>query len=376
MRILEEAKGEGLNPTLNILKSVQEMTRLDVYVSDEQWDANHDILVVENGVVDVLTGDLLPHKPEYYCTAKLPFAYDPNASAPRWEYFLRTTLDEVIARFLQEFAGYCLTTDTSHEKALWLVNPPGGGKSTFLEGLTTTLGNRAAVLGLAEIQKNQFVLAKLEGKTLVTATEQPGGFLTSHTVLNSIISGEPIQVEKKYHDPYDLIPRAKIAWAMNEMPRVPSEAEGLFRRVLVAPFPGIAEKDRDPTLKEDIRGEASGILNWMLEELQRLRKRGCFEVPSVVQDSTTEFRLSNDIPALFVEERCVKGEDRKIQSSTLYEAYIAWCKKTGHRPQSKTTVANDWRRLGFTRFKAKGRAYWRGVELSDDYIRSRHEFWD
>ena len=55
--------------------------------------------------------------------------------------------------------------------------------------------------------------------------------------------------ERKYKDPYDLVPRAKIAWAMNSLPRIPKGAEGLFRRVEVIMFPEIAEEDRDPTLK-------------------------------------------------------------------------------------------------------------------------------
>jgi putative DNA primase/helicase len=366
VRTLEGAKAEGIRPSRSLLDSVQELIRLEVYVEDERWDADPDILLADNGVVDVLTGELLPHEPGHYATAKLPFAYDPNASAPRWEHFLRNTLEEEITRFLQEYAGYCFTTDTLLEKALWLAGPPGGGKSTFLEGLTATLGVRAGVLGLAEIQKSRFALAKLEGKTLVTATEQPGGFLTCHSILNAIISGEPIQVERKFKDPYDLIPRAKIAWAMNEVPRVPSGAEGLFRRVEVVPFPGIAEKDRDPTLKEDIRGEGAGIFNWALEGLQRLRGRGGFEVPSVIQDASAQFRKNNDIPALFVEERCLKGEDRKVQSLVLYRAYKDWCSVTGHKAQSTTTIAEDWKRLGFTKCKANGLTYWRGVELDVD----------
>ena len=54
------------------------------------------------------------------------------------------------ASFLQEFAGYCLTTDTAHEIAVWLHGPPGSGESTFIEGLKGMLGPRAGLLGLAD----------------------------------------------------------------------------------------------------------------------------------------------------------------------------------------------------------------------------------
>jgi P4 family phage/plasmid primase-like protien len=372
VRTLETAKEDGIKPSVFVLNSVHELARLESYIEDERWDRNPDILVAENGTIDIPTGNLLPHNPEHYATTRVPYSYDPDAFAKRWDYFIKSTVDEAVADFLQEFAGYCLTTDTSYEKAVWLIGPPGGGKSTWLEGVGVTLGERAGVLGLAEIEKSRFALAKLEGKTLVTAAEQPGGFVSCHHILNAIISGETISIERKYRDPYDLTPRAKIAWAMNELPRIPKGAEGLFRRVEVIRFPEIAEEDRDPSLKEDIKGEGAGILNWALDGLRRLRRRGRFDVPDVVRDATRQFRESNDIPALFVEERCIKGADKQIKASELYSEYKHWCEDTGHKVQSSTTIAEDWRRLGFERFAKKGCKYWRGVDLQEhDSWRSR-----
>jgi len=368
VKVLEENKDRWIRPSVPLLNSVLELVRLEVYVKDDRWDADPGIMVAKNGAIDLTSGKLLAHSPRHYCTTRLPYEYDPDAGAPRWEYFLDSTLDREVANFLQEYAGYCLTTDTSQEKAIWLIGPPGGGKSTLLVGLVAMLGVRAGVLGLAEIEKSRFALAKLEGKTLVTAAEQPAGFVSCHHILNSIISGEPLQVERKYKDAYDLIPRAKIAWAMNEAPRIPSGAEGLFRRIEVISFPEIAPGDRDPTLKEGIKNEGSGILNWALEGLMRLRERGRFEVPTSIRKATAQFRESNDIPALFVEERCTTGEDLKIKASDLYETYKGWCFSNGHKAKSSTSVAEDWRRLGFTKTASKGCNYWKGVALRGDYL--------
>jgi putative DNA primase/helicase len=365
MRTLERAKAEGIKPSVFILNSVHELCRIESYVEDERWDGNPDIIVAENGAIHIPTGELLLHDPHHYATTRVPYAYDPEAVPERWQEFLVTTLDSATARFLQEFAGCCLTTDTSLEKAVWLVGAPGGGKSTFLEGLTATLGVRAGVLGLAEIEKSRFSLAKLEGKTLVTAAEQPGGYISCHHILNAIISGEPVQIERKFKDPYDLTPRAKIAWAMNELPRIPSGAEGLFRRVEVIGFPSIAEEERDPTLKEDIKREGPGILNWALEGLQRLRRRGRFEVPEKITSATAEFQKTNDIPALFVEERCTTGEGLEVKSRELYSAYRMWCETTGHSPKAESRIGEDWKRLGFEYKRTKDKRIWIGVDLKE-----------
>src|SRR5215218_2134484 len=194
--VIETAKPEGIKPTTSILASVTELTRIKVFVPDERWDADPDILVCKNGSLRISTGELAKHQPGYYATSAVPYEYDPDARPIIWEYFLRNTVP-VAANFLQEFASYALTTEMDHELAVWLFGPPGSGKSTFIAGLAAMLGHRAGILGLADLERSRFTLADLPGKTLVVASEQPSSYLASTNTLNAIISGEPIQVERK-----------------------------------------------------------------------------------------------------------------------------------------------------------------------------------
>jgi putative DNA primase/helicase len=360
--MLEAAKPEGVKPTNSLLTSVTELTRVKLAVADEEWDADPDILVCRNGALSVSTRELRSHRREHYATSAVPYDFDPEAVPVVWHYFLKNGVPTA-REFLQEFAGYALTTEMGHELALWLFGPPGSGKSTFLAGLQAMLGHRAGLLGLAEIERNRFALAGLPGKTLVAASEQPSSYLASTNVLNAIISGEPLQVERKYRDPVTVIPRCKLAWAMNELPRVADANSGLFRRVKVVKFPQIPANERDPEVKKAIECEGSGILNWALEGLDRLQRRGGFDVPEGVEEATAQFRENNDVPALFVTDRCVKDADAKVKASDLYSEYREWCEANGHRPQSSTRLADDWQRLGFERARIKGSTYYRGVRL-------------
>ena len=181
--------------------------------------------------------------------------------------------------------------------------------------------------------------------------------------MNAIISGELIQVERKYRDPYDIIPRAKIAWAMNDAPRIPSGAEGLFRRIEVVKFATIPKKERDPKLKEGIKKEGAGIFNWAFEGLQRLRKQENFAVPAAIVEATEAFRKSNDVPGLFVEEECVRDHDASVKAAELYKEYRWWCEQNGHRALSSTRVAEDWQRLGFERYRTNEGTRYRGVRV-------------
>ena len=362
--IIEAAKPEGVKPTASILASVAELTRIKVYVADEKWNADPDILVCKNGALRISTGKLGDHRPGHWATSAVPYEYDPGAAPPIWRYFLENTVPAA-APFLQEFAGYALTTEMAHELAVWLFGPPGSGKSTFIAGLAAMLGHRAGILGLADLERSRFTLADLPGKTLVVASEQPSSYLASTNTLNAIISGEPIQVERKYHDPFTVIPKAKVCWAMNELPRVADANSGLFRRVKVVTFPELPEDQRDPQIKRHIEQEGAGILNWALEGLRRLKDRGHFEVPVGVADATKQFREHNDVPALFVEDRCIKEPDAEVQAAKLYREYRYWCEENGHRPQSSTRLADDWRRLGFERKRTMTGTIYQGLRVDD-----------
>jgi putative DNA primase/helicase len=150
---------------------------------------------------------------------------------------------------------------------------------------------------------------------------------------------------------------------MNELPRVADANSGLFRRVKVVKFPPLPTNQRDPSVKRAIEGEGAGILNWALEGLERLQRRGGFDVPEGVEEATAQFRENNDVPALFVADRCVKEADASEQASTLYGEYRDWCENNGHRPQSSTRLADDWQRLGFERYRSKGITRYKGVRL-------------
>lgn len=367
--VLEGAKYEGIRPTARLLASVLELARVEIAQPAEVWDADIDILVCLNGALHIPTGTLQAHSPEHLATSRLPFAYDPAAVAPVWQAVLTRCVPDAHA-FLQEFAGYALTADTRHELAVWLAGQPGGGKSTILAGLEAMLGARVlASLGLADIEKSRFALTNLPGKTLAISTEQPGGYLAASAVLNALISGEPITVDRKFRDPVTIVPRAKVMWALNELPRVGSDGVGLFRRVKVVKLPPIPEAERDPNVKEQVKQEGAGILNWALAGLARLRQRGRFEIPQVVKEATDHFRETNDIPAVFVAECCKTGVNEttkkpyRAQSSLLYGAYAQWCKDNGHKPQSATSIADDWLRLGFEKKPANGRVWWHGVGM-------------
>lgn len=348
-----------------LVTSVLELLRAVCFVRDELFDADPSILTFNDCTLSLSTSQLREHRPADWVTTKLPFNYDASATSTAWEGFLQSTVPEYVD-FLQEFAGYCLTPSTRYELALWLWGPPGGGKSTFIEGLRAMLGHRCCILGLSEVERSAFALSQLPGKTMAISTEQPThGFVKSPHLLNAIISGEPVIVDRKFRDQITVVPRAKLVWGMNELPRIDSSGVGLFRRVVPIHFPAILPELRDPKVKEAIIEQGMAIANWALTGLARLTQREHFEIPEALALERETYRVQNDTPQLFLDECCERAEGCKVKSSALYNVYAGWAKRNGHGVQSSTALAAELRRIGLADHRYNDGKYWMDIQLRE-----------
>lgn len=378
--VIEAAKIEGISPSSGLLHSVYELSRAACAVSDDLLDANPDYLVLANGSLHIPTMALEGHSPELYMTSGIDYEYKAEAEAPTFDaycYWLEGRLGKATVEFIQEFGGLSATIDTSHEVAVWLQGEPGCGKSTLIEAFKAALPNLWVKIGLRSIEQSRFSLARIVGKRLGIATEQPSEYIRCVDILDDIISGEAVTVEGKFRDAYDLEPTLHLLWAMNTFPRVADPGSGLFRRIKIIRFgQSLPEDEIDPMLKQKIKGEGQGILNWMLIGLKRLRERGYFLVPDEIKAAVKEFHESNDIVNAFFEECCDLEPNLEVRGGHLYYAYKRWCYRNGHKPMSNNRIKDDYIRLGLYKKKASGSGtpYWVGIDLKQEFQVSDSEY--
>ena len=360
--VLKEAIPEGITPSSVLLSSVVNLLRVEVHIPSYMWaDSERGIIVCQNGTLEIGGRNFREHRRDDYALFSVAFDYDPDAKAEIWEAAFKERLGDSWT-FLQEYAGYSLTTRTDLEASAFLVGPPGCGKSTFIEGLETVAGDQAGTLSLSDIERSHYALSNIPGKTLLTATEAPNAYLKSTAILDAIVSGEMIQIEKKYQHPERVRPVAKILWAMNELPQIRNPNAGIFRRAQIVPFPEV-ERRRNPLVKEFIKSEGAGILNWALDGLDRLNAQRWFSISDDMSEATEGFKAGNDIPQTFVDECCKVEPDVREESNLLYTKYREWCLDNGYKPLASNRMKVEWERLGFKHKKIRGRPYYDGVQL-------------
>lgn len=275
--IIDGDKKLAIQATAQTINSIVELVRTACSKPDGIMDSETDLIAFNDCTMEISTRQRRRHEWKDYLTSAFPFDYDSRARSDVWEMYLDEVVPSDCIPFLQEFAGYALTTDTLKETAVWLYGPSGCGKSTLLDGLRAAFGNRVTTFSIANLE-SRFGLSHLNGKTLAIAAEQPAS-MRQVELLNQLISGEGIMVDRKYHDPFEMFCRAKFLWAMNELPEIPKHGVGLTRRVVVIRFPPIPETKQDDNIKRQVRLSGQAIFNWALEGLDRLQARGHFVRP-------------------------------------------------------------------------------------------------
>src|SRR5690606_21432132 len=100
------------------------------------------IVACANGLLRIRDRALLPHTPGFFNHVSVPFAYDPDATAPEWERFLAKIwpdAPDAIAT-LQEWFGYIRSGRTDQQKILLMVGPSRSGKGTIARVMKELVG--------------------------------------------------------------------------------------------------------------------------------------------------------------------------------------------------------------------------------------------
>ena len=122
-------------------------------------------LNVRIGLLDVQTGELLPHSPDWLSSLQIPIDYDPTAECPNIDRLLAQVFPNDALQLAWEVLGDGLTADRSIQKAILLVGEGGNGKDTFLALYSNFVGlGNVSNVSMQDLEENRFAVARLQGK--------------------------------------------------------------------------------------------------------------------------------------------------------------------------------------------------------------------
>jgi putative DNA primase/helicase len=301
-----------------------------------------------NGILDFDQRRLSPHTPTLFEHHVLAFRYDPHAPEPvRWLSFLDELWpdDEQSKLTLAEWFGYVLANTTDLQKMYLLIGPKRSGKGTIARVLTGLLGaHNVAAPTLSGLTQN-FGLQALIGKPLAIISDARLGSRSDNFIaverLLSVSGEDTITVDRKYRDPWTGRLPSRFMILTNELPRFTDSSGALASRFVMSTLTQSFYGQENPALTAELLEEASGIFNWALAGLDRLRVRGYFVVPQSAREAQRHLEdLASPVNA-FVRDYCEVGSEHTITKAELWAAWKEWCADEGATHGTKSNLLKN-----------------------------------
>jgi len=318
--------------TTNLVEEALGHVRRATYVSRERFNSDPYVLNVLNGLLDLRTFELKKHTHKFLSTIQLPVNYDPNAKCELWEKVVSEDLYPEDIPVLQEAFGYALYPENIAQKMIIFLGEGNNGKSLILHVLESLIGKEhVATVSPQEIENNRFAISQLFGKLVNIFPDLPSAMLQSTGKLKALVSGDSLTMEEKFKKPFSFRNRAKFFFSANILPKTSDNTLAFYRRLVIVNFPKTFDANTaDPSLPEKLTNEKelSGILNWSLKGLQRLKENGFrFSYKKSIEEIQEIYtRASNPVKA-FLDEETVEDSEAYIVKQDLYEKYKDYVSK-------------------------------------------------
>lgn len=282
-----------------------------VRLRSDHCDLDPYLLNTPSGIVDLRTGELLPHSPAFAMRMVTRPGYDPAAPSPVWDTFLQqTTGDDEYLSYLQRFFGMALIGKPIEEVMAFITGGGRNGKSTFLFAIQSALGSYADTFPAKAFTgdlKDEMLIG-LRGVRLAVAAETGAGNALDEQAVKMVTSSDLISGRALYQSRVTFAPSATMALLTNHRPSVRASDEGTWRRMRILPFTNqVTDADKDPDLAMKLAAESAGILRWLVDGCLEFGRYG-LGTCAIVTDATAQYRTSQDHLGGFIKEVLITGE--------------------------------------------------------------------
>lgn len=337
----------------NKITSVLKLARSYMEISIKELDAEPFELNTPSGIIDLVTGNVLPHDSKKLCT-KMTSVSVSSDNEELWFDLLNlvTNSDKEYQHFLQVLCG-AATIGRVYEETLIIAHGEGhNGKSTMFNTIFKVLGDYSGKIpaeSLTTKAKNIKVdLAELFGKRFILASETEEGQCLSNQMLKQIASSDAITGEKKYHDPFVFEPTHTALLYTNFLPRLGSLDNGTKRRIIICPFIAIISKPKKDYGEVLFKKAGGAVLKWLVEGAKMFID-AAYNLPTckVAKESRDKYFEENDWLTNFINDCCIVGKLEKQSSGEVYKVYREWAKEVGEYPKRNRDFTQALQMAGF-----------------------------
>lgn len=339
-----------------------------VAVPARELDKLPHLLGVQNGVVDLRTGRLVPPDPNFRITMVAGCDFVLSARCPLFQ----STITEVfsgdmdLVEYVMRTFGYAAMGNPTQDVMFIPFGNGSNGKSTILGMIRKAFGMYARSAesssfvsdsGAANAGGAREDLVRLRASRFVYVNEPDENSELREGTVKSMTGGDEITARGVYaKKSVEITPTWVVYLPTNHKPIVKGSDNGIWRRLKLIPFERDFDGDKtivkDPQRADKLMAELPGILNAIIKSALLYQRDGLVE-PTSVRAARDSYRTQMDLLAEWLEDCCEQGDGLQEESNKLWLSWEQFAKNRGILNYVKSSIALG-RRLD-TRFPgAKG----------------------
>lgn len=294
--------------------------------------ADPDLCIVGNGLFDYKNKILLPYDPEYVFLSKTHVNYVPTPANPHitmpdgvdWDvesWLLDLMGSDAMANLMWQTLGATVRPSVPWHRAVFLYSESGNnGKGTFCVPVKCLSGSYESIK-INDFDKD-FRLTSLMHTSVVVNDENPVNmFLDDVANFKAAVTGDSIQVNRKFKDPVTMTFNGCIIQCINGMPKTRDKSESFVRRLLIIPFERRFEGHERKYIRDDYL-RRQDVLEYMLWKVL-VGMPDYYELKATDEclSLLDEFRVRNDTVLEFYRSGEWQSNEPVTPVACVYEGY-------------------------------------------------------
>ena len=274
----------------------------------------------------------------------------------RWDTDLNLFIDQILP--IQELRDYtlrfiskCLSGENRDEGFYIWTGSGGNGKSKLIELISHCLGEYACNLPVSLLTQKRKAsgaanpeMARTRGRRMCVMQEPDVNETLNIGEMKEITGNDKIQARGLYKEPFEFIPQFKLILMCNDLPKIPSNDDGTWRRLEAVPFMSRFVKEEkvdesqykyllDNQMKKKLPKWVIPFIGILLQEWRLYDSHGIL-IPNAVKEKTNDYRNENDIIGQWIAQKCIDvhnnisadgiSEVAPTSLQNLYDSFKEW----------------------------------------------------
>lgn len=297
------------------------------------------LIAVNNGIFDYDTKTLLPFSPDYVFLSKSRVNYNPNAKCitiynpddgTYWnieDWMRELHNDPEVVHTLWEVLGAIVRPNVSWDCSAWFYSNTGNnGKGTLCELMRQLVGTGSyASVSLSDMGKDFMLEPLIHAQAIIVDENDVGTYIDKAANLKAIITGDGLQINRKFKTPITFQFKGFMVQCLNEMPRVKDKSDSFYRRQLFIPFDKCFTGEERKYIKHDYLHRPE-VLEYVLYKVLHMDFNK-ISIPATCKAALEEYKEYNDPVRQFANEMFSQLVWDLVPFGFLYDLYSAWYRK-------------------------------------------------